>query len=68
MQHGVISEVDTANEQWTTDVVLIVEAKECNRDLKSNKHISQLFNILSLELHEANITKNRCDFTHQLTL
>jgi len=67
LQHGVFSEVDTQEDQWTTDIVLIVEAKECNKDLKNTKHIGQFFNILNLELLETNITKNRQFLTKKPT-
>jgi hypothetical protein len=46
----------------SSDVVFLIEAKECNRDLKSTRHMGQLLTILSNELEDANITKSRHEF------
>ncbi|CAB3385673.1 Hypothetical predicted protein [Cloeon dipterum] len=59
LANGEIMEVIMENEPWTTDIVLIVEAKDCNGNISRFKHIQQFLNILNVELREANITNNR---------
>lgn len=43
----------------TTDIVFIVEAKPCNKDLTLTKSIMTIVNSLEAELTVANITNNR---------
>lgn len=43
----------------TTDVVFIVEAKDCNRNLTGEKSMATFVNILSHELQEAGLQNNR---------
>lgn len=43
----------------TTDVVFIVEAKECNRNIRENRSIDQLISQLDKELNEQSLTGNR---------
>ncbi|KAK5639713.1 hypothetical protein RI129_012205 [Pyrocoelia pectoralis] len=43
----------------STDVVFIVEAKECNKDLKSKRNMDILIDLIHKELIEMNITDNR---------
>ncbi|KAK2581438.1 hypothetical protein KPH14_005113 [Odynerus spinipes] len=43
----------------STDVVFIVEAKECNRGIRQNRSIEQLVNQLSKELKDQGLVANR---------
>ncbi|KAF5274562.1 hypothetical protein FQA39_LY07174 [Lamprigera yunnana] len=43
----------------STDVVFIVEAKECNKDLKSKRNIDTLVDLMNKELTDLNVTNNR---------
>lgn len=43
----------------TVDVVFIVEAKECNRDLLKTKNFESVIELLDKELNELNVTNNR---------
>uniref|UniRef100_A0A1Y1LL77 Vitellogenin domain-containing protein n=1 Tax=Photinus pyralis TaxID=7054 RepID=A0A1Y1LL77_PHOPY len=43
----------------STDVVFIVEAKMCNKDLKSKRNMDILIDLIHKELFEMNITDNR---------
>lgn len=42
-----------------TDVVFIVEAKPCNKQISTMKNIMQLVNAMEKEFLDANITDNR---------
>ncbi|KAK4871887.1 hypothetical protein RN001_016011 [Aquatica leii] len=43
----------------STDVVFIVEAKECNKDLKSKRNTDILVDLMHKEFSELNVTNNR---------
>lgn len=43
----------------STDVVFIVEGKECNRNVKENRSVDQLITQLSKELRDHGLTDNR---------
>lgn len=43
----------------TADVVFIVEAKKCNKDLKNHKNFNTVVESINQELFELNITNNR---------
>lgn len=43
----------------TVDVVFIVEAKECNKDLLKSKNFESVIELLEKELNELNVTNNR---------
>lgn len=43
----------------STDIVFIVEAKECNRDIRQNRSIEQLVNQLNKELKDKGLISNR---------
>lgn len=43
----------------STDVVFIVEAKECNRDIRQTRSIEQLITQMSKELDDQSLTNNR---------
>lgn len=43
----------------SADVVFIVEAKECNRNVRSTKKLDQVIEILEKELERVNLTYNR---------
>lgn len=49
----------TDNMRHSTDVVFIVEAKDCNKNLNKAKSLMTLVTILNKELESANITNNR---------
>lgn len=44
---------------WSTDVVFIIEAKECNRNLRSKRNIDILTELMHKEFLELNYTNNR---------
>lgn len=46
----------------SSDVVFIIEAKECNNDLFTRRNMDLLLSILSKELIDAKITDNRFMF------
>lgn len=43
----------------SADVVFIIEAKECNKDLRANKKLDIVAEQLYKELSYRNLTKNR---------
>lgn len=43
----------------TADIVFIVEAKDCNKDLRTRKNFDILIEAINQELSELNITNNR---------
>lgn len=43
----------------SADVVFIVEAKECNKDVRSNRKLDHLVELLNKELLQLNVTNNR---------
>lgn len=43
----------------TADVVFIVEAKNCNKDLKNRKNFNAVIESINQELLQLNITNNR---------
>lgn len=43
----------------TSDIVLIVEAKSCNKNITNNKNMVTLINNINSELAKINITDNR---------
>lgn len=49
----------TDNMKHSSDVVFIVEAKDCNKNLNKAKNLMTLVTILNKELESANITGNR---------
>lgn len=43
----------------TTDIVFIVEAKECNRNLNERKNVGVVLTALNKHLNETGFTNNR---------
>nr|CAD7442595.1 unnamed protein product [Timema bartmani] len=43
----------------STDIVFIVEAKDCNKNILENRNMASLLTVLSKELITANIKENR---------
>lgn len=43
----------------STDVVFIIEAKDCNRNIKDRRNMDSLTSLLLKELTELKITSNR---------
>lgn len=43
----------------TSDVVLIVEAKSCNKNITNNKNLAALINNINSEMLKVNVTDNR---------
>ncbi|XP_015599666.1 uncharacterized protein LOC107269849 [Cephus cinctus] len=56
---GEFRKLDGDSVPRSTDVVFIVEAKECNRDIKTNRSIEQLVTQLNKEFNEQRLTDNR---------
>ena len=51
--------ITNTNMKNTTDVVFLVEAKDCNKDIVKSKSITTLVTTIEKELMNANITGNR---------
>ena len=56
---GEFRKLEGKNVPQTTDVVFIVEAKECNRDIRQNRSIDQLVSQLNKELNDRSLKNNR---------
>jgi hypothetical protein len=47
----------------SADIVFIVEAKECNRNLTEKRNVHTLLTIMVKELHDVGMTGNRYHYT-----
>ncbi|KAI4492782.1 hypothetical protein M0804_002573 [Polistes exclamans] len=56
---GEFRKLEGDNIPKSTDVVFIVEAKECNRNIRQNRSIEQLVNQLNKELNDKGLLSNR---------
>lgn len=56
---GTFITLDGDDVPQTSDIVLIVEAKTCNKNITNNKNMVTLINNIHAELTKVNITENR---------
>lgn len=59
MPEGTFITLEGNDIPMTTDVVFIIEAKPCNRDVTINKNLNSLVSTLNKELNDINIKNNR---------
>lgn len=59
VSEGVFVEMKDEDVPQTTDVVFIVEAKECNRNLNANRSMVSLVNLLEQELQAVGLKSNK---------
>lgn len=59
MEEGQFKRLEGGHVPMSSDVVFIVEGKECNRDVKQNRSVEQLVTQLSKELRDQGLADNR---------
>lgn len=59
IEEGAIVELNEKDIIKSSDIVFIIEAKECNKDIKERRNIESLISLLQKELTDSGILDNR---------
>lgn len=59
VDEGEFVKLQSADIPLTSDIVFIVEAKDCNADLKNKRNMDSLVSLLQKELVDSGVTDNR---------